>query len=146
MSKLLEDLVPEALFKAVHAMAELADKTIPVCIVSTLRTDREQAALHLQGRASLEVVNAAREAAGMKPIGPDENKYTVTNCDGVRLKSRHQSGRALDVVPREGVRPVWPGADDPRWKQISDVMKKAGFTWGGDWTAFLDLPHFELPA
>lgn len=34
--------------------------------------------------------------------------------------------------------------DDPRfWAEISVIGKKVGFTWGGDWSDFVDKPHFQ---
>lgn len=29
------------------------------------------------------------------------------------------------------------------WMEIVAVFKKFGWSWGGDWTSFVDLPHFE---
>jgi hypothetical protein len=81
-----------------------------------------------------------------------ENAYTVTNADGVKYKSNHQSGRALDVVPVNAAgNPEWPGAEDPRWQMIAAVFKSQGFKWGGDWTKAVngidpDLPHYEMSA
>lgn len=143
MSSQLIALNSETYFLANEAIAELQTLRIPHAVTSTKRTEAEQAALYAQGREKLNVVNAKRNAAGMRPIPLVENAYTVTNCDGVRTKSNHQSGDALDVVPLEGNRPVWPPAKDPRWKQIADVFKKYGFEWGGDWKEFQDLPHYQ---
>jgi len=112
--------------------------------ISGLRTAKEQYALWCQGRKPLDEVNKARADAGMKPISAIENKYTITNCDGYKLKSNHQSGKGIDKVPVNAKDwPIWPSASDPRWKQISDVMKKHGFDWGGDWKDFKDPPHYE---
>jgi len=145
VSKLLEDLIPEALFKAVHGINMLQNRGIPFVVTSTKRTADEQYALWLQGRGELEMVNEARRVAGMRPINASENDYTVTKCDGVTFKSRHQGGRALDVVPADARgNPVWPPASDSRWGQIAEVMKLNGFAWGGEWTVFPDLPHYEI--
>lgn len=145
MSTDLKDLQPDVMFKAQHALAELDAQGVPYVVTSTLRTTAEQVALAAQGNKSLSEVNGLRVFAGMRPITDAENKYTVTHADGVILKSRHQSGRALDVVPRnERGWPVWPQANDPRWQQISKAFKRMGFTWGGDWASFQDLPHYEI--
>jgi peptidoglycan L-alanyl-D-glutamate endopeptidase CwlK len=29
------------------------------------------------------------------------------------------------------------------WLEIVAIFKKHGWAWGGDWTGFKDLPHFE---
>ncbi len=143
MSQRLVDLNPETYFLANEALAELQELEIPHAVTSTKRTEAEQAALYAQGRAKLEVVNAKRQFAEMRKITDKENQYTVTNCDGVKIKSNHQSGDALDVVPLEGSRPVWPGPTDPRWQDIARVMLKHGFEWGGQWVKFPDYPHYQ---
>lgn len=143
MSRKLEDLLPKVCAAATRAIADLHSRGINVIVTSTLRTLDEQKALYAQGRKSLEEVNALRQKAGLYRLVESENKYTVTNADGVKHKSNHQGGAALDVVPEQGGRPVWPTASDPRWKQIAGVFKKYGFEWGGDWKDFPDLPHYQ---
>ena len=143
MSRRIEDLLPRVAAAAARAMSDLKARGVPAVVTSTLRTEAEQVALYAQGRESLASVNAKRSAAGMPLIRLEENRYTVTNADGVKHKSNHQGGRALDVVPEQGGRPVWPTASDPRWKQIAGVFKKYGFEWGGDWKDFQDLPHYQ---
>lgn len=140
----IDDLVPKARDAAREALQELDDLGIAYSVTSTLRTTEEQYAYWLQGRKPLAEVNQARKKCGMRDISPAENKYTITNCDGTKYKSNHQSGLALDVVPREGDRPIWPAKTDPRWKSISTVMKRHGFIWGGDWIKFPDYPHYEM--
>ena len=144
MSVKISDLMPDVASAAQNGIDALNRFGIPYAVTSTLRTVDEQAALFAQGRESLDRVNALRKTANMYPIGGSENTYTVTNADGVKHKSNHQSGRALDVVPLNSqASPVWPGKEDPRWKQISDIMKGQGFKWGGDWDS-PDLPHYEM--
>jgi peptidoglycan L-alanyl-D-glutamate endopeptidase CwlK len=143
MSARLIDLNAETYFLANEALAELQELKIPHAVTSTKRTLDEQAALYLQGRAKINVVNAKRNVAGMHPISEKENTYTVTNCDGVRNKSNHQSGDALDIVPLEGTRAVWPSPKDPRWLSIAEVMERHGFEWGGRWKNFPDFPHYQ---
>ncbi|MDD5358323.1 MAG: M15 family metallopeptidase [Candidatus Nanoarchaeia archaeon] len=151
MSKRLEDLQPKVREAAQAALDEAKIKGIKCIVVYTLRSDAEQYALWMQGRKQLGDVNAQRVKAGLYPIGEKENRYTVTNCDGIEHKktgdghsrSAHQSGKALDVVPLDYNGPIWPLGDDPRWKQIADVFKAHGFIWGGEWKDFVDLPHME---
>jgi len=90
------------------------------------------------------VVNAKRKEVGLYQLQEKENKYTVTKCDGVRNKSQHQSGMALDVVPVEKGIAVYPPASDPRWLKIASAFIKQGFEWGGSWKDFPDLPHYQL--
>lgn len=143
MSRSLSDLKPRAAAAAARALADLSSRGVGVVVTSTLRTEAEQAALYAQGREPLEDVNKKRAVAGMRLLAPAENKYTVTNADGVKHKSNHQGGMALDVVPEYDGRPVWPPAHDERWAQIAGVFKQYGFEWGGDWKDFPDLPHYQ---
>ena len=143
MSRRIDDLLPLVAVAAARAMADLKARGVPAVVTSTLRTEAEQAALYAQGRESLASVNAKRSAAGMPLIRLEENRYTVTNADGIKHKSNHQSGKALDVVPSQGGNPVWPQPSDPRWSQIAVVFKMHGFEWGGEWKDFPDLPHSE---
>ena len=143
MSARLIDLNAETYVLTNEALAELQDLKIPHCVTSTKRTLEEQQALYAQGRAKIEAVNTLRKIACMPIITLAENAKTVTNCDGVRNKSNHQSGNALDIVPLEGHYPKWPSGNDPRWLQIAEVMEKHGFIWGGRWKNFPDYPHYE---
>ncbi len=145
MSTKLTDLMPDVQGKAQLAVEALKAAGIPYAVTSTLRTEAEQAALYSQGRDALLTVNQLRSTAGLPPIGAADNTYTVTNADGVRYKSNHQGGRALDVVPLNAAgNPSWPAGSDPRWAQIAKVMKSFGFAWGGDWPRFPDYPHYEM--
>jgi hypothetical protein len=131
--------------KAAHEFIEdLMGRKIPHKVMSTLRTDIEQVALFLQGRASLEVVNLVRKYAGLHLIAEAENTYSVTNCDGMNTKSNHQLGIALDVVPLgEFGNPIWPVNKDPRWLLIGEIGEKHGFKWAGRW-AKPDPAHHEF--
>ena len=150
MSVKVEDLVPEVAAVAQRCLNALVTMGIPHAVTSTLRTLAEQQALFAQGRQSQSDVNILRRIAGMVLISGADNAYTVTNADGVKYKSNHQSGRAIDVVPvNDAGNPEWPYAGDPRWQQIAAVFKSQGFTWGGDWTKAKDgidpdLPHYEM--
>lgn len=154
MSTKLTDLQADVQGHAQFALEQLTAEGIPHAVTSTLRTEAEQIALYAQGRDALLTVNQLRSAAGMLPIIPylgkdgkehSDNDFTVTNADGVRYKSNHQGGRALDVTPvNEAGNPVWPDHMDPRWPQIAAVMKANGFQWGGDWPRFPDFPHYEM--
>lgn len=143
MSAFIDDLEQSVMLKAVHALIELKENDIPVVVTSTRRSEAEQYAYWLQGRADLETVNEARLKANMRPIMEAENRSVITHCDGKTVKSRHQGGRALDVVPCKNGNPVWPRKSDRRWYQISSVFKSYGFEWGGDWQ-FWDPAHYEM--
>jgi peptidoglycan L-alanyl-D-glutamate endopeptidase CwlK len=144
MSTKLESLMPECAAAAMRALADLKLRDIPYAVTSTLRTTAEQVALYAQGRESLIAVNAKRAAADMAPIPDAENRYTVTNCDGVKTRSRHQSGLAIDVVPLGMHGPEWPDSRDVRWEDIANSFEREGFEWGGRWKDFPDRPHYQF--
>jgi hypothetical protein len=156
LSKRIEDLQFDAYKAAEEAILEMIDKGIGHAVTSTWREDEVQIALYSQGRESLEMVNAKRKAAKLLPIMKVEN-FIVTNCDGVKNKSKHQTRTAIDIVPLTmGGLPCWPDISDKRWRDISAIMVKHGFRWGGDWNGdgrtrsdgdmsetMVDYPHFE---
>jgi len=68
-------------------------------------------------------------------------------CDGYKKISKHQLGRAMDIVIiDENNNPVWE--ETLEYEILGDLWKKLGGTWGGDWykegkTKFNDQYHFE---
>jgi hypothetical protein len=159
MSRRVDRLNPKAAAAALRAQKRLDDAGVAHFTDSTLRLLIEQQALHAQGRESLIAVNALRSQAGFYLLTEKENNHTVTNADGIKYKSAHQDGNAIDEVPAENGRPVWPPASDPRWKQIAAAFVAEGFIWGGDWDGdgktrsdgdldevFVDYPHYQYKA
>lgn len=144
----LADLKPKAKDALKISEEALKASNVLYVITSGYRSESEQYALWCQGRKGLEEVNAARKIAGMYALPASENTYVVTNCDGKTTKSNHQSGMAVDVVPavleNGKLYPIWPPITDKRWKEISDIMKANGWSWGGDWKKFPDPPHYEI--
>lgn len=58
-------------------------------------------------------------------------------------------GHAVDLYPYfDGS--VQVSAVDKYWKAIATAMKAAAaelsvrITWGGDWSSFVDMPHFQI--
>jgi peptidoglycan L-alanyl-D-glutamate endopeptidase CwlK len=138
-------LKPHVMAAWMRAKLDMEQKGIAFALTDANRTTEEQQALFAQGRDMLDLVNAKRNRAGLAPISLKENAYIVTKCDGINNKSNHQSGCAVDVVPvdKRG-NPYWPESGAVQWLPIADAMKRAGFSWGGDWKQFPDFPHFEM--
>lgn len=105
------------------------------CIIAQgLRTFAEQDALYAKGRTQ----------PGKK----------VTNARGGQ--SVHNYGFAVDIalgIDRNGdgkfEEVVWDCKKDfdqdkqADWMECVAVFKRYGWTWGGDWRTFKDLPHFD---
>ncbi len=71
----------------------------------------------------------------------------VSKCDGVLRLSNHQSGNALDVYAYVDGRASW---EPEHLTTVACAMLQAAsmlghkLVWGGSWTTFIDMPHFEL--
>jgi peptidoglycan L-alanyl-D-glutamate endopeptidase CwlK len=66
----------------------------------------------------------------------------VTQRDGYKHPSNHQSGLAVDVVPFHKGQPDW-NAPKALWDYIGHLARTHGCDWGGDWKSFVDTPHVE---
>lgn len=123
------------LFPVVQAAAyALIDRCykrgVNVIITQGLRTVAEQDALYAQGRTKPGLI--------------------VTNARGGY--SNHNFGVAIDfaLLMPDGRTVTWDTLRDgdcdslPDWSEVVDEAKKLGFTWGGDWRSFKDLPHLEM--
>lgn len=99
-----------------------------VRIAQGLRTFAEQDALYAQGRTK----------PGKK----------VTNVKGGQ--SVHNYGFAVDIVliidGKEAswdTKKDWDGDKVADWDECVKVFAKYGWSWGGNWTSFKDMPHFD---
>jgi len=63
----------------------------------------------------------------------------VTNANAGQ--SYHNYGVAIDVVEIKDGSTNWNGA---MFDKIAPYAKAEGFEWGGDWTSFVDKPHFQI--
>lgn len=135
----------------------LEEKGFLVLVSETLRDQDVQIAYYAQGRKSLAEVNKLRDKAGLYRLSAAENKYTVTNCDGITHKSNHQArdasglGFAIDLVPAKmnsrGYRDFWWDAPHNIWEELGEIAESCGLDWcyggkGEQWK--WDMPHFEL--
>lgn len=116
----LKTLLPAAQGRFRDFLAALLDAGLEAKIISGTRSYPEQAELYAQGRT--------------KP-GP-----IVTRAKPGY--SNHNFGVAIDIG-------LWNGKDyledSPLYKKAGEIGKKMGLAWGGDWSSFKDLPHFEYP-
>lgn len=91
---------------------------------------------------------------------PEEQKQLfkqrpkVTNADS--WQSIHQYGLAFDIVlllDKDGNGTFETASWDTKldfdkdreadWMEVTNYFKSKGWSWGGDWKSFKDLPHFE---
>jgi peptidoglycan L-alanyl-D-glutamate endopeptidase CwlK len=117
---------PELAQRARRVLSAMAVLGFPMTITDGNRTVDEQRALYAKGRTAPGAI--------------------VTNADGVRSKSNHQDGRAIDCafIGADG-NPHW--RDDAPWRAYGECAKALGLKWGGDFKSLKggDRPHIELP-
>jgi len=112
------DILPLVKRKAESVVSEMKKLGHEVRIVQGFRSKEEQDALYAKGRTSPGAI--------------------VTNAKAG--ESFHNYGVAVDFVfRREGY-----NASSTLWNKLGQVGKNQGFEWGGDWTGFVDRPHFEM--
>ena len=119
MARDINLLYPTVKALAEKLVAECEKQELKIKITDTLRTQAEQNALYAQGRT--------------KP----GNKVTNAKYP----QSNHCWGIAFDFCRNDG-----QGAyndNDGFFSKVGQVGKALGLDWGGDWTSFVDKPHFE---
>ena len=105
----------------------------------------------LTGRAQVRISQGLRtfkEQDDLYAIGRSKPGKIVTNAKGGQ--SIHNYGFAVDIVLIiDGITASWDTAKDwdgdriSDWTECVNIFKKYGWTWGGDWKTFKDLPHFD---
>jgi peptidoglycan L-alanyl-D-glutamate endopeptidase CwlK len=117
----ITSLVPAAQIKARQFMNAVKGRPLTYRIISGTRTYAEQDAL-----------------AAQRP--------KVTNAKGGQ--SNHNFGIAWDVGIFENGKYFEgkPGKEDKAYVELGQLIKTnmAGVEWGGNWTSFVDKPHYQL--
>jgi peptidoglycan LD-endopeptidase CwlK len=111
-----------------------------------LRTFEVQQAYYDLGRSKVNTDGKSKS----KPMG-----NVITNARPGT--SFHQYGLALDYVllvdtngdmkfetPKWDTNGDYDGDHKADWIEIANIFKKHGFSWGGDWRTFIDMPHVEM--
>ncbi len=125
-----------------HLYPEFREK-----VLSLLDDMAHYAAKHMIGY-EWRVVEGFRTAKYQKSLyaqGRTRKGPVVTNADGYKNESKHQSSLAVDVVPFHGHDFDWTGKRE-WWQYLGHVARKHGLEWGGDWRSFVDKPHVQWPA
>lgn len=94
-------------------------------------------------------VRSAEEQNKLYQQGRTTSGKIITNCDGYKIKSKHQVksdgfGYAGDIAIFINGKATW---EEKYYKEVARtgrvLMQKYNIEWGGDWKKFKDLPHFE---
>lgn len=107
----------------------------------TLRTFAEQDALFAQGRTRLFDNSGKRLGVVTKAKGGQSIHNYGLAFDIVLLKDTNGDGTFESTSWETNVDFDKDGKAD--WMEVVDILKKHGWTWGGDWKSFKDAPHFE---
>jgi peptidoglycan L-alanyl-D-glutamate endopeptidase CwlK len=71
----------------------------------------------------------------------------LSKCDGIEVKSEHQSGLAFDIYAYVDGKASW---DRYHLTQVATALLQAAsllgypLSWGGLWHGWQDMPHFQL--
>ncbi len=114
------DLTPLMKGKAQELLKKMTTLGYEVTMYQGFRSKEEQNKLYAQGRTTAGAI--------------------VTNARGG--ESLHNYGVGFDMVFVENGRPSWK--EKHPWALLGKEGKKLGLEWGGDWTGFVDRPHFQL--
>jgi len=79
----------------------------------------------------------------------EQQKVLVATGKSRTMKSKHLTGDAVDIAVLVNGEVTW---DLKYYKEVATHVKKMAktlgirITWGGDWSGFIDGPHFQLEA
>jgi peptidoglycan L-alanyl-D-glutamate endopeptidase CwlK len=107
----------------------------------TLRTFDEQAALFAQGRTRkfdsngnrLGIVTQANAGQSIHNYGLALDIVLLVDSNNDK---RHESISYNTVLDYDGDK-------KSDWMEVTNILKRNGWEWGGDWKRFKDEPHFE---
>ena len=105
----------------------------------------------LTGRSQVRIAQGLRtfqEQDDLYAIGRTKPGKKVTNAKGGQ--SVHNYGFAVDIVliidgktASWDVKKDWDVDGVADWDECVKIFAKHGWSWGGNWTSFKDMPHFE---
>jgi peptidoglycan LD-endopeptidase CwlK len=100
----------------------------------------------LTGRSQVRITQGLRTFAEQDALYKKRPK--VTNAKGGQ--SVHNYGFAVDIVliidGKEAsfdTHKDWDGDKVADWDECVKVFAKYGWSWGGNWSTFKDMPHFD---
>ncbi|WP_338650110.1 M15 family metallopeptidase [Listeria seeligeri] len=72
-----------------------------------------------------------------------QQSANVANGKSQTMRSYHIVGQAFDFVMAKGKTVDWSGYKTVTAKKAIAKAKSLGFSWGGDWSGFVDCPHMQ---
>lgn len=124
-----------------HINNKLLGKGVRLRFAYTTRTNEEQAFLYSFGRTRL-YNDRGRRLNKVTNAAPGQSIHNYSLAfDIVLLLDRNKDGVFEEAVWDNKIDFDGDGRAD--WMEVVDHFKSIGWTWGGDWKKFVDLPHFE---
>ena len=72
-------------------------------------------------------------------------KQGKSKCDGYKIKSKHQLGRARDIyIIDEAGKIIWDRRPYEILGRFWETLRPSETKWGGSFKEFTDIFHFEL--
>ncbi|MGK4568016.1 M15 family metallopeptidase [Flavobacterium sp. 3HN19-14] len=100
----------------------------------------------LKGRSQMRIAQGLRTFAEQDALYAQRPK--VTNAKGGQ--SVHNYGFAVDIVliidgktASWDTKKDWDGDKVSDWDECVKIFAKHGWSWGGNWASFKDMPHFD---
>ena len=135
MSTAVTALHPKVAEGASAMLNEAQARGLAVGVFMGVRNAEKQNGLYALGRT---VKNPDGYDPVKKPMG-----NIITNAQA--WMSWHSYGLAVDFAFKNSKGEWWwPPDNNPKWDDLGVLGKAFGFEWGGDWTKFPDLPHFQM--
>lgn len=115
----INELHPYVKHLAEKLLAECKKQGLNIIITETYRTKERQDYLYAQGRTRPGSI--------------------VTNAKGSDMQSMHQWRLAFDICHNKR----GDEYNNTILNKVGKIGRNLGLSWGGDWTSFVDKPHFE---
>ena len=127
-SRRIQDLHPDLQPICLKFLEQCNAIGIDILITCTFRSWIEQEKLFAIGRSlpGRKVTNAR----------PGQSKHN-------NMIEGRPASTAFDIVPMRNGKPIW-NAKDPVWQQCGEIGVGLGLEWAGNWTKFVEFPHFQL--
>lgn len=107
----------------------------------TLRTFQEQANLFAQGRTRL-FDNKGNRLGKVTNAAAGQSIHNYGLAFDIVLLVDSDNNRSFESASYDTVMDY----DRDRkadWMEVTNIFKRSGWEWGGDWRSFKDAPHFE---
>lgn len=116
-SRKLTDLRSDVQANCELFLKECKKQGLNVLVTQTLRDNEYQAQLYAQGRT--------------------KSGSIITNS---KVTTFHGKGLAFDICKNVKGKEY---SDTQFFVECAKIAKEIGFSWGGDWKSFVDMPHFQ---